>query len=234
MRPRDMAPSDIFSAAIAGPGCASRRLVAALGRRVADRLRRIRQAGARHRGRKPRPRRLRHSVRPDRARDQAREQGTRVLPAIARGLEDAEPVAALLPHQVPHDAHRRGIEVGRCVGDRARSAHHRVGNFLRKSRLDELPQCIDVLRGDMSVVGPRPERPQFFSMLEREIPFYAERTYGVKPGITGLAQVFLPYDSSVEDVRQKVLHDHAYALRLWRRANGSRPTSESCFARSPS
>ncbi|RBP16091.1 lipopolysaccharide/colanic/teichoic acid biosynthesis glycosyltransferase [Roseiarcus fermentans] len=90
----------------------------------------------------------------------------------------------------------------------------RVGNFLRKTRLDELPQCIDVLRGDMSVVGPRPERPQFFSMLEREIPFYAERTYGVKPGITGLAQVYLPYDSSVEDVRLKVLHDHAYALRL--------------------
>ena len=90
----------------------------------------------------------------------------------------------------------------------------RVGNFLRKSRLDELPQCIDVLRGDMSVVGPRPERPQFFTMLEREIPFYAERTFGVKPGITGLAQVFLPYDSSVEDVREKVLHDHAYALRL--------------------
>ena len=90
----------------------------------------------------------------------------------------------------------------------------RVGYFLRKTRLDELPQCIDVLRGDMSVVGPRPERPQFFTMLESEIPFYAERTYGVKPGITGLAQVFLPYDSSIEDVRAKVLHDHAYALRL--------------------
>ena len=90
----------------------------------------------------------------------------------------------------------------------------RVGNFLRKTRLDELPQCIDVLRGQMSVVGPRPERPQFFSRLEREIPFYAERTYGVKPGITGLAQVFLPYDTTIEDVREKVLHDHAYALRL--------------------
>ena len=90
----------------------------------------------------------------------------------------------------------------------------RIGCFLRKTRLDELPQCIDVLRGDMSVVGPRPERPQFFSMLEREIPFYAERTFGVKPGITGLAQVYLPYDSSVEDVRAKILHDHAYALRL--------------------
>ena len=90
----------------------------------------------------------------------------------------------------------------------------RVGNFLRKSRLDELPQCMDVLRGDMSIVGPRPERPQFFAMLEREIPFYSERTYGVKPGITGLAQVELPYDSSVEDVRAKVLRDHAYALHV--------------------
>jgi lipopolysaccharide/colanic/teichoic acid biosynthesis glycosyltransferase/glycosyltransferase involved in cell wall biosynthesis len=90
----------------------------------------------------------------------------------------------------------------------------RVGRFLRKTRLDELPQCFDVLRGDMSIVGPRPERPQFFRWLEAEIPFYAERTYGLKPGITGLAQVKLPYDSSIEDVRAKVLHDHAYALQL--------------------
>jgi lipopolysaccharide/colanic/teichoic acid biosynthesis glycosyltransferase len=90
----------------------------------------------------------------------------------------------------------------------------RIGRFLRKSRLDELPQCFDVLRGDMSIVGPRPERPQFFGWLESEIPFYAERTYGLKPGITGLAQVNLPYDSSVEDVKAKVLHDHAYAAQL--------------------
>lgn len=90
----------------------------------------------------------------------------------------------------------------------------RVGQFLRKTRLDELPQCMDVLRGDMSIVGPRPERPQFFNNLEMSIPFYAERTYGLKPGITGLAQVCLPYDSSIDDVRAKVLYDHAYAMQL--------------------
>lgn len=89
-----------------------------------------------------------------------------------------------------------------------------VGRFLRKTRLDELPQCVNVLLGDMSVVGPRPERPAFFSKLEAEIPFYVERTYGLKPGITGLAQVTLGYDADIEDVRKKVLHDHAYALKI--------------------
>lgn len=92
----------------------------------------------------------------------------------------------------------------------------RVGRFLRKSRLDELPQAWNVLLGDMSVVGPRPERPQFFERLEGAIPFYTERTYGLKPGITGLAQVSQGYDCSIEDVRSKVLYDHAYAARISR------------------
>jgi lipopolysaccharide/colanic/teichoic acid biosynthesis glycosyltransferase len=90
----------------------------------------------------------------------------------------------------------------------------RVGRFMRKTRLDELPQCINVLKGEMSVIGPRPERPGFFNKLEDAIPFYAERTYGLKPGITGLAQVNQAYDSCIEDVRNKVLYDHAYAARL--------------------
>jgi lipopolysaccharide/colanic/teichoic acid biosynthesis glycosyltransferase len=70
----------------------------------------------------------------------------------------------------------------------------------------------------MSVVGPRPERPAFFRKLETEIPFYTERTFGLRPGITGLAQVNQPYDQTIEDVRNKVLFDHAYAARLfnWR------------------
>ena len=90
----------------------------------------------------------------------------------------------------------------------------RIGRFLRKSRLDELPQAINVLMGNMSVVGPRPERPNFFCDLEAAIPFYCERTYGIKPGITGLAQITTGYDSNVEDVRRKVLYDHVYALQL--------------------
>lgn len=90
----------------------------------------------------------------------------------------------------------------------------RIGRFLRKTRIDEIPQLYNVLRGDMSLVGPRPERPGFYQKLEREIPFYAERTYGLRPGITGLAQVFQGYDASIEDVRSKVSYDHAYALCL--------------------
>ena len=90
----------------------------------------------------------------------------------------------------------------------------RAGNFLRKTRLDELPQCLNVLRGDMSIIGPRPERPGFFNTLEEAVPFYVERTYGIRPGITGLAQVNLPYDETIEDVRMKCVYDHAYATRL--------------------
>jgi lipopolysaccharide/colanic/teichoic acid biosynthesis glycosyltransferase len=90
----------------------------------------------------------------------------------------------------------------------------RTGLFLRKTRLDELPQFINVLKGEMSVVGPRPERPVFYKKLERDIPLYAERTYGLKPGITGLAQVNQGYDTCIEDVRSKLLYDHAYALSL--------------------
>jgi len=73
---------------------------------------------------------------------------------------------------------------------------------------------INVLKGDMSLIGPRPERPDFYRNLEKEIPFYSDRTYGVKPGITGLAQVHQGYDSCIEDVRSKVAYDHSYALAL--------------------
>ncbi len=90
----------------------------------------------------------------------------------------------------------------------------RVGLFLRKTRLDEIPQLLNVLKGDMSIVGPRPERPGFYGKLELAIPFFADRTVGLRPGITGLAQVNQGYDTNLDDVRRKVTFDHAYAMRL--------------------
>jgi sugar transferase (PEP-CTERM system associated) len=86
----------------------------------------------------------------------------------------------------------------------------RVGNFLRKTRIDELPQAWSVLKGEMSFVGPRPERPQFVHDLEVRLPYYAER-HVVKPGITGWAQVNYPYGASVEDAREKLEYDLYYA-----------------------
>jgi sugar transferase (PEP-CTERM system associated) len=85
----------------------------------------------------------------------------------------------------------------------------RVGSFIRPMRIDELPQLINVLHGEMSMIGPRPERPHFVEQLARIIPFYAERSY-VKPGITGWAQVNYPYGASVEDARQKLSYDLYY------------------------
>lgn len=90
----------------------------------------------------------------------------------------------------------------------------RVGRFLRSSRLDELPQLWNVLQGSMSLIGPRPERPSIVARLERELPNYLERTNGVLPGITGLAQVHVGYDGSIDDVRRKIRHDQLYARAL--------------------
>ena len=86
----------------------------------------------------------------------------------------------------------------------------RVGRFIRKVRIDELPQAWSVLKGEMSFVGPRPERPEFVSDLEKEMPYYAER-HMVKPGITGWAQINYPYGASVEDARHKLEYDLYYA-----------------------
>ena len=117
----------------------------------------------------------------------------------------------------------------------------RVGGFLRKTRLDELPQFWNVLRGDMSLVGPRPERPELLANLSLAIPFFEERMRNVKPGITGLAQTSLGYtgrapdgsdinsfkstltnpfklegadDSEADDMRMKMMFDLAYSASL--------------------
>jgi len=85
----------------------------------------------------------------------------------------------------------------------------RVGRFLRRMRIDELPQILNVLRGEMSFVGPRPERPHFVRHLAAEIPFYQER-HRVRPGITGWAQINYPYGASIEDAREKLSYDLYY------------------------
>jgi sugar transferase (PEP-CTERM system associated) len=89
----------------------------------------------------------------------------------------------------------------------------RIGRFIRKTRLDELPQLWNVLRGDMSFVGPRPERPFFVEQLSKEIPFYQQR-HAVKPGLTGWAQVRYRYGSSLEDAMEKLRYDLYYIKHL--------------------
>lgn len=89
----------------------------------------------------------------------------------------------------------------------------RVGRFIRKTRLDELPQLWNVVRGDMSFVGPRPERPFFVEQLSRAIPFYQQR-HAVKPGLTGWAQVKYRYGSSLEDAMEKLRYDLYYIKHL--------------------
>jgi lipopolysaccharide/colanic/teichoic acid biosynthesis glycosyltransferase len=87
-----------------------------------------------------------------------------------------------------------------------------IGRMLRRTRLDELPQLFNVIRGDMNIVGPRPERPTIFADLRRNIPEYPMRQR-VKPGITGWAQINQAYDACVEDVRRKVQYDLEYMKR---------------------
>jgi lipopolysaccharide/colanic/teichoic acid biosynthesis glycosyltransferase len=89
----------------------------------------------------------------------------------------------------------------------------RVGRILRKTRIDELPQLYNVLKGDMSFVGPRPEREEFVDELKKVIPFYSERHF-VKPGITGWAQVRYSYGASVEDAVEKLRYDLYYIKNI--------------------
>lgn len=111
------------------------------------------------------------------------------------------------------DAEAPGEAVWAAVGDPRVT---RVGRLLRLTRIDEIPQAINVLRGDMAFVGPRPERPAFVAQLEAMIPHYADRAV-VRPGLTGWAQVRLAYGASVDDARNKLAYDLYYVQRrsIW-------------------
>ena len=88
-----------------------------------------------------------------------------------------------------------------------------MGRFLRNTRMDEIPQLINVLKGDMAFVGPRPERPEFVEWLSREIPFYSLR-HIVRPGVTGWAQVSYQYGASLEESKEKLRYDLYYVKHL--------------------
>jgi lipopolysaccharide/colanic/teichoic acid biosynthesis glycosyltransferase len=103
------------------------------------------------------------------------------------------------------DAEKHGAQFATRGDPRVTS----IGRFLRKSRLDELPQLWNVLKGEMSLVGPRPERPEFIKQLSDEIPGYLLRL-GIKPGLTGLAQIINGYDNDLAGFRRKVALDLLY------------------------
>lgn len=128
-----------------------------------------------------------------------------IIYAQERSGLNNEPFILLKFRSMRADAEREGAQWASKQDKRVT----RVGRFIRLVRIDELPQLWNVLRGDMSFIGPRPERPVFNQELEKEIPFYNLR-HLVKPGITGWAQVLYPYGASVADAREKLQYDLYY------------------------
>lgn len=133
------------------------------------------------------------------------EDGAPVLYRQVRVGRDNRQFEMLKFRSMGTDAERDGAVWARAVDDRVT----RVGRFIRKTRIDELPQLLNVIRGDMSFVGPRPERPQFVEELEKKIPYYRVR-HRVNPGITGWAQICYPYGASDRDALEKLQFDLYY------------------------
>lgn len=138
------------------------------------------------------------------------EDGAPVLYRQERVGENGRPFVLSKFRSMRKDAEQAGTPIWAKDGD-ARIT--RAGRFIRKTRLDELPQLWNVVRGDMSFVGPRPERPFFVEQLSRQIPFYQQR-HAVKPGLTGWAQVKYRYGSSLEDAMEKLRYDLYYIKHL--------------------
>jgi lipopolysaccharide/colanic/teichoic acid biosynthesis glycosyltransferase len=123
--------------------------------------------------------------------------------------ENGRPFTLLKFRSMRQDA-EQGRPIWASDGD-ARITH--VGRFIRNTRLDELPQLWNVVQGDMSFVGPRPERPFFVAQLAAQISFYEQR-HSVKPGITGWAQIKYRYGASIEDALEKLQYDLYYIKHL--------------------
>ena len=116
-------------------------------------------------------------------------------------------------HKIRTMAHDCEKKSGPCWATAHDPRITRIGRILRKTHLDELPQLWNVLKGEMSLVGPRPERPEFVTQLERAIPHYRDRLL-IRPGVTGLAQVQLPADSDLASVRKKLAYDLYYVRHM--------------------
>ena len=123
----------------------------------------------------------------------------------ARVTRDGQPFSILKLRTMRVDAEAGGAVWARAKDDRITA----VGKFLRRTRIDELPQLVNILKGEMSFVGPRPERPEFVAELALAIPLYGER-HMVKAGLTGWAQINYPYGASVDDARSKLSYDLYY------------------------
>lgn len=134
------------------------------------------------------------------------ESGSPILYRQSRVGESGQPFNLIKFRSMRTDAERDGVARWASRDD---DRSTRVGRFIRLTRLDELPQLFNVLFGDMSFVGPRPERPQFVDMLNQEIRYYGVR-HCVKPGITGWAQLRYPYGASVRDAEEKLKFDLFY------------------------
>lgn len=119
--------------------------------------------------------------------------------------QDDKPFALLKFRSMRVDAERGGAVWAKENDDRVTG----VGRFIRSARIDELPQIYNILKGDMSFIGPRPERPEFVADLTKRIPYYAER-HRVKPGLMGWAQLCYPYGASIDDAAQKLRYDLYY------------------------
>jgi lipopolysaccharide/colanic/teichoic acid biosynthesis glycosyltransferase len=136
-----------------------------------------------------------------------------ILYRQTRTGKGGQPYTILKIRTMAHDCESKTGARWACVGDPRITL---VGRILRRTHLDELPQLWNVLRGEMSLVGPRPERPEFVVHLERALPDYQKRLQ-VLPGVTGLAQIQLPADTDIESVRRKLVYDLYYVDRrtLW-------------------